>query len=220
MGLDRISAGRSLADTAYDRLVAAILEGALAAGDRLVQDDLAEQLGISRTPVREALLRMERAGLVRASSGRGFVVPELTHTDLEQLYGLREAVEGHAARLVAERGGRAVERVAEALRDLAARTWPTGTDAYHANRLAHRAIVEAAGNDLLLEVYDDVWGRGVALRGWGDYYAAQPSVLDIEGDHADVLRALQASPAAAAEAMIDHVRQGLARHGSRPAGRA
>ena len=205
----------SLADRAYEQLVAALLRGALSAEQPLVQDVLAEQLGISRTPVREALLRMERQGLVRAS-GRSFVVPELSERDVAELYSVREAVEGHAARLLVEQGPQAVERVATELRQLADQSWTTGDAAYHVNRLAHRSVVQATGNRVLLEVFDDLWGRAVTLRAWADYYASTPMNIDVESDHAALLSSLRSgSPDRAQQAMVEHVREGLHRHGSR-----
>jgi len=90
------------------------LSGELSPGDRLVQDVLAVRLGISRTPVREALQRLEREGTIRSAGGRGHVVPELTHEDIAHLYEVREAVEGQAARLVATRAAASAEDTEEA----------------------------------------------------------------------------------------------------------
>src|SRR5829696_5482650 len=158
MSLSRIHAS-SLADLAYERLTDALLSGELAPGDRLVQDVLALRLGISRTQVREALQRMQREGTIRAAAGRGYVVPELTSEDIGHLYEVREAVEGQAARLVAARASSSVDDIEAALRRLSAADGPSGRDAFQANRLAHRAVVEATGNPFLLEAFDDLWGR-------------------------------------------------------------
>jgi DNA-binding GntR family transcriptional regulator len=203
----------SLADLAYERLTEALLSGELSPGDRLVQDVLALRLGISRTPLREALQRMEREGTIRASGGRGYVVPELTQADIAHLYEVREAVEGQAARLVAARAAASVDGIEAELRRLSAASGTGGRDAFQANRLAHRAVVEAAGNPFLLEVFDDLWGRSVTLQAWGDYYASVHPGIDLVTDHADVLAALRSGdPDRAAAAMVAHVREGLARH--------
>ena len=203
----------SLADLAYERLTEALLSGELAPGDRLVQDVLALRLGISRTPLREALQRMEREGTIRASGGRGYVVPELTSADIAHLYEVREAVEGHAARLVAARAPGSVDAIEAELRRLSAAAGTGGRGAFQANRLAHRAVVEAAGNPFLLEVFDDLWGRSVTLQAWGDYYASVRPDVDLVTDHAGVLDALRSGdPDRAAAAMVAHVREGLTRH--------
>jgi DNA-binding GntR family transcriptional regulator len=212
VGLHPIQAS-TLADLAYERLTEALLAGELSPGDRLVQDVLAVRLGISRTPLREALQRMEREGTIRAAGGRGYVVPELTGEDIGHLYEVREAVEGQAARLVATRAASAVDDIEAALRRLSADAGPSGRDAFQANRLAHRAVVEAAGNPFLLEVFDDLWGRSVTLQAWGDYYASVQADVDLVTDHADVLTALRSGdPDRAAVVMVAHVREGLTRH--------
>jgi DNA-binding GntR family transcriptional regulator len=203
----------SLAELAHQRLTEALLSGELSPGDRLVQDVLALRLGISRTPLREALQRMEWEGTIRAAGGRGYVVPELTRADIDHLYEVREAVEGHAARLVAARAASSVDDIEAALRRLSTATGPSGRDAFQANRLAHRAVVESAGNPFLLEFFDDLWGRSVTLQAWGDYYASVDEHIDLVTDHADVLAALRSGdPDHAGAVMIAHVREGLARH--------
>jgi DNA-binding GntR family transcriptional regulator len=212
VSLSRIKSS-SLADLAYERLTEALLSGELSPGDRLVQDVLALRLGISRTPLREAFQRMEREGTIRAAEGRGYVVPELTRADIGHLYEVREAVEGQAARLVAARAAASVDDIEATLARLSATAGPSGQDAFQANRLAHRAVVEAAGNPLLLELFDDLWGRGVTFQAWGDYYASVEADIDLVTDHADVLAALRSGdPDRAAAVMVAHVREGLTRH--------
>lgn len=219
MPLARIQTS-SLADLAYARLTEALLSGDLSPGDRLVQDSLALRLGISRTPLREALQRMEREGTIRPA-GRGYVVPELTRADIGHLYEVREAVEGQAARLVAARAAGAVDDIEATLHRLSAEAGPSGREAFRANRLAHRAVVEAAGNPFLLELFDDLWGRSVTLQAWGDYYASVEAAhvdlvtdhIDLVTDHADVLAALRSGdPDRAGAVLVAHVREGLTRH--------
>jgi DNA-binding GntR family transcriptional regulator len=215
VALRRIEAS-SLAGAAYEHLTEALLSGELSPGDRLVQDVLADQLGISRTPVREALQRLEREGTIRAAAGRGYVVPQLTLADIAHLYEVREAVEGQAARLVAARATSSVDGIEATLRRLSAAAGHGGRDAFHANRLVHRAIVESAGNPFLLEMFDDLWSRSVTLRAWGDYYASIDADIDLVGDHADVLAALRSGdPERAGAVMVAHVRKGLGRHQDR-----
>jgi DNA-binding GntR family transcriptional regulator len=207
----------SLADLAYERLTEALLSGELSPGDRLVQDDLALRLGVSRTPLREALQRLEREGIIRAAGGRGHVVPELTGGDIAHLYEVREAIEGHAARLVAARANSSVDAIEAELHRLSAAAGTSGRDAFQANRLAHRAVVEQAGNPFLLEVFDDLWGRSVTLQAWGDYYASVDAHIDLVTDHADVLAALRSGdPEHAGAVMVEHVREGLHRHQDHP----
>ena len=94
------------ADAVYQALRRSILDGELPPGHRLRSDALATDLNVSRTPVREALRKLEAEGLVNASR-LGLVVRQLTEEDLTEIFYLREALEGMAARLAAENATRA-----------------------------------------------------------------------------------------------------------------
>lgn len=87
----------------YRELREAILSARLPMGMRINEVELASDWRISRTPVRDALRRLEAEGLVQAAPGRGMIVPVPTRADVDELYVLREALEGMAARLAAER---------------------------------------------------------------------------------------------------------------------
>src|SRR5437879_11262961 len=83
----------------YDRLKQLILEGELAPGEPLVERTLADRLSVSRTPVREAIFRLEREGLVEAVDGKGAFVASYAIDDLIEIYQIREGLEPLAARL-------------------------------------------------------------------------------------------------------------------------
>lgn len=85
----------------YQRLVRALSDHELVPGTHLKERDLAESMGVSKTPVREALVRMEKEGLVIISPYRGAVVRTLTRQDLREVYELRELLEGFCARRAA-----------------------------------------------------------------------------------------------------------------------
>ncbi len=87
----------------YRRLREAILRGQITAGSRVNELELAQAWNISRTPVRDALRRLEAEGLVQAVPGRGVIVPRLSRGDAESFYDVLEALEGMAARRAAER---------------------------------------------------------------------------------------------------------------------
>src|SRR5210317_368157 len=91
-----------LIDSVYSRLRDLILSNVLRAGQKLVDRDLAEQLGVSRTPVREALGRLAMVGLVEARSRRGYYVKQYTAEEMTDLYHFRKILEVSAARLAAE----------------------------------------------------------------------------------------------------------------------
>lgn len=104
--LDRFSNGGTAAETVYAVLREAIMSNTLAPGARLRADDLATQLGVSRTPIREALRKLEAEDLVTVGVGNALTVKILSEKQLLEIYYTREALEGMAARLAAENAGR------------------------------------------------------------------------------------------------------------------
>lgn len=148
----------------YERLRGGIVEGRYAPGARLVEQSIAADLGVSRTPVREALRRLESDGLVISERNRGVIVRTVTAADVDDLYELRGRLESYAAELAARRRtveqlaaihaaaaefSTAVERVASgrrrSSRDVIGSTRPLNV----ANRRFHDAIVAASGHSRL-----------------------------------------------------------------------
>ena len=89
----------------YEKLKAAILSGHLSPKERLAEEHLAETLGVSRTPVREALYKLEAEGLVRPLETRGFVVSGDSREEMEELFEIRAILEGYALSIISERIG-------------------------------------------------------------------------------------------------------------------
>jgi DNA-binding GntR family transcriptional regulator len=87
----------------YENLKAAILSGRLVPNERLTEEHLAETLGASRTPVREALYKLETEGLIRPLETRGFIVSGDSKEEMEELFELRAVLEGYALRIISER---------------------------------------------------------------------------------------------------------------------
>ncbi len=92
---------RSLGQNVYESLKRAIVRGDLAPESRLVEIRVADALGISRTPVREAIHKLERESLLRKNPAGGFFVAGLTKADIEETFGIRSVLESYAARLAA-----------------------------------------------------------------------------------------------------------------------
>ena len=86
----------------YEYLKKAILSGQYEPGARLGEDHLAKELGVSRTPVRECLHKLESEGLIKALETRGFIVPEDSREEVEELFEMREILEGYALRVACE----------------------------------------------------------------------------------------------------------------------
>ena len=100
----RLGKSISLVEMAFQRLRQDIQEGRLPPGARIVEQEIAERLEISRTPVREALRRLEEAGLIMQAPHRGLVVGSLDAQAVSELYEMREALEGAAAEMAARPG--------------------------------------------------------------------------------------------------------------------
>lgn len=100
--MDGSGSMRDLGEAAYTRIRAAIRDGVLAPGERLTEADLAARFGVSRTPVRQAMARLEAEGLLTHEARRGLAVTRPDHQQVVELYVMREILEGAAARLAAQ----------------------------------------------------------------------------------------------------------------------
>lgn len=101
--LDKIGQRKSLGQHVFENLKNAIIKGDVPPGGRLIESRLAETLGISRTPVREAIHKLEREGYLRKLPRGGFNVLGLSREDVEETFGIRSVLESYAARLAAEK---------------------------------------------------------------------------------------------------------------------
>lgn len=99
--LQVLRARKSLGEHVFDSLKQAIIRGNMSPGEWLVESHIADTLGISRTPVREAIHKLEREGLIERQPRGGFSVLGLTRDDVEETFGIRAVLEGYAARLAA-----------------------------------------------------------------------------------------------------------------------
>lgn len=158
--------GASYGDVVYVRIREAIATGRYEAGERLTEIALAAEFGTSRTPVREAMRRLESDGLV-IRTGRGVVIPRLRLAEVVQLYQFRAALEALAAGLAAERVARGaiaaidLDLLRQQARDFnKANAAGSETAMVRANRALHRTIADLSGNafarDALLRIWDHV----------------------------------------------------------------
>jgi DNA-binding GntR family transcriptional regulator len=201
---------RRLADEVYDQLVEAIMNQEIGAHDRLIQERLAAELQISRTPVREALMRLETEGVLEAVPSGGFRLVQMSEDEVRHLYEARVAIEAQSARILALR---AAPAELDSLRRLIAREEdlrdPTTRDYFAANRNIHRAFVETTGNRLLLEMFDNIWGRAMAFHLFATLQNVE--IAKSLGDHlALVDRIAGGDPSDAHDAFVAHIDDGLA----------
>jgi DNA-binding GntR family transcriptional regulator len=196
------------ADT-YSRLRADIVHGVLRPNERLVEVELAERLGVSRTPVRESLQRLVLEGLVRRNRA-GWVVHEHSPEEIRAIYEVRAALEGYAAFLAA---GRATEEELAALDAI----YPAGDEAFELepdlqvelNERFHDGVIAVAGNSRLAQLSRTnrqyYFNHRIARR-----YDAEENQRSIEG-HRRILDALARGDGPAAEAQARaHVDYALA----------
>lgn len=165
--------GSALADEVADLLQEAILEGRFALGQRLNQDDLCQQWGVSRTPLREALRRLQALHLVEIVPNRGVTVTVPTRAEAEDIYSLRAELEGFACELAAANWSRDYDHVLRMacddaermLNDLDSGEVSLGLDANarrrlrEANEQFHGVIHAAAGNAQVASVLRDLGNR-------------------------------------------------------------
>jgi DNA-binding GntR family transcriptional regulator len=166
-----------LTSTVHAALRDAILDGRLEQGERVNQDRVARELGVSRTPVREALRWLERDGLVRLEQNRGAFVASFTARDLFEIYELRELLEPHAAAIASMLATRA--EIA-GVRDMLERIEQAADDdragAFALNRRFHERLCGPCQNGLLMNLLGQVWSQNAALRIFTYYAAAGPEV--------------------------------------------
>lgn len=137
-------------DSVYRRLLEEISRGILLPGARLRETELAERLGISRTPVREAIRQLEADGLVAHIPRQGATIRVLDYTEVMELYEMRAVLEGTAARLAARAASDLeLEELAALNAELAAA--PDPRSAYELNRQFHMTLLDAAKNRYLIK---------------------------------------------------------------------
>src|SRR5246127_5068808 len=181
----------SVVDQVYAAIRERIANGSLPRGGRVHQEDLALELGVSRTPVREALRRLAAEGLVEMRTNRGARVADVGRDDMNAAYEYRLVVEPGAARLPARQAAppsRARMRAAVAAQR---RAIPNVRRSFEANREFHLALVEASGNPFLVQFADRLW---VARIGEVIYerQSETPERMRLDADeHEQILQAIE-----------------------------
>lgn len=194
-----MSVMKSTQKDAYELILDAIDVGIYRPGDRLVESELAERFGVSRTPIREALQRLETQSLL-TRDGRSLIVASLDHNQLAELYVVRAELEGLAARLAAQHATAEEIRV---LKDMVSADRKLVGDPgalSRANRRFHKQIHLASHNRFLVQQLDLVH-RSMALLA--------TTSLAVEGrgkaalaEHGAIVDAIAARNGAAAEAAL------------------
>jgi DNA-binding GntR family transcriptional regulator len=199
----------NLEDKIYNRLKAMILEKALRPGERLQLSRLGKEMGVSRTPLVNALKRLAQEQLVEWVSRRGIYVKRFTKRQMIQLFEVREVLEGLSTRLAALRIDRnEVDRLEEMFRGLDVTLTPAAVREYvERDRYLHWRLVEIAGNQQLIRALESV---NMMMFTWQDGLV-RPAAETIQ-EHFAILEALRRhDPGASEAAMRLHIRRSVER---------
>ncbi len=200
---------RRLADDVYQQILDAIASHEIGMDDQLVQEKLAAELEISRTPIREALLRLEQEGVLVTSPRGGFMLRRVSEQEAREIYDVRAAIEGQAMRLLAlGADGDVHDRLRKIIREEEALRSHTVQAYFAANRTIHRSIIEATDNQLLLEMFDNIWNRALSFH----LFAAidEIDLAQSLGNHQELVEAMASgNPEIAMSAIFDHINDGL-----------
>ena len=199
----------SVAEPTYARLRALILDGDVEAGARLGQVELAETLGVSRTPVREALRRLTGEGLVVELTNRGFRVADLGLDAVMRRLEVRLLLEPGIARLAAERATAEDRAALEALLETEAHADSSTRhpdEAHDASRAFHILLARSTGNPELVSLLEGLWIVEVGRRLLARRLAEPDWLLSDVAEHRAILGAVAArDPDAAERLMREHV---------------
>ncbi|NOD88385.1 MULTISPECIES: GntR family transcriptional regulator [unclassified Ruegeria] len=183
-------------NSTYQRLLEEIRDGALLPGDRLREIELSERLGVSRTPVREAIRQLEADGLVTHVPRQGATVRSLDYAEVMELYEMRAVLEGTAARLAARSASDIELDELDILNDRLAEAG-TGPDAAQINRVFHATLLDAAKNRFLAKSMLSLQ-KALLILGPSQLLDSERAAAAVT-EHRRIMAALKARDGASAE---------------------
>lgn len=195
----------SRAEQAYQQILENIRQGILKPGRRITEVEMAEALQMSRTPVREALRRLESAGLLKVVSYSGMQIAQLDYQEIMELYEMRVVLESNAARLAAKH---ASDAEIFSLKKIMVRYEAAVTAAEQAryNRIFHNALAYAAHNRYLLKSLNSL--RDAMLLLGKTTYELPNRAEQVVKEHRKVIEAIEQRDAEmASEAAAHHIRE-------------
>lgn len=190
----------NLAEQVIDAILVEIATGKLTPGTRIIQEQLASELGVSRQPVQQALLLLRNQGLLRDAPGRGLIVAPLDPKYINQMYEVRAVLEGLAFRKAAElnakkassKGGVYIEKGREAVKSGQVR------DLINADKAFHQFIYSLSDNDLISPTMDTYWTY--TQRVMGEVLMRNEKPRDVWDQHEIMLKAIASGNGDEAEA--------------------
>lgn len=204
-----VSPAEPLADVAYRKLKSAIMNGSLYPGLQAAEQKIAEQLGMSRTPIHQAMVRLQHEGLVELSPRKGVTVSQINYDDFEHIYQTLKALEGLAVTLLANKakslGLKAEQRLEQACQageialekgDLNA--WAEADDAFH------NALLEESGNPILAQMGQLVMEKSRRARALTLKLRPLPTASN--EDHRAIVEAIKRSDTNGARVLLERHR--------------
>ncbi len=190
---------RTMQEIVYDTIRESILSGRYMPGHHLIAEDLAKDMGVSRMPIREALHRLEMAGLVKILPHRGAVVSQLSEPEIIEIYHMRAVLEGLAARLaVPHIQSEDIEQLYARLDGMQRALQSHDMDALvRINREFHLVIWRAARAPRLLELCENLYDASQRFRNLSVMIAGRAE--EIIQEHRRIVTALERHDAVAAE---------------------
>ncbi|MHB9752816.1 GntR family transcriptional regulator [Streptomyces sp. BYX5S] len=190
------------AERVYDHVKRGVLERSYEGGTLLTEGELAEAVGVSRTPVREALLKLEVEGLLKLYPKKGALVLPVSAQEIEDVVETRLLVEEHAVRKAFPARPRLVARLEELLEEQRAQAAAGQfTEAATTDRCFHAEIVRSGGNEILSRLYDQLRDRQLRM-GVAVMRSHPDRIAKTLAEHAEILDALRAGDEEAAVAVV------------------
>jgi DNA-binding GntR family transcriptional regulator len=191
----------NLVEQVRDAILVEVAAGRLVAGERIIQEQIARTLGVSRQPVQQALLLLRNQGVLCDAPGRGLVVAPLVPDQVRHMYAMRAVIEGLACRLAAQAGAERAASLGPALIDSGRKAVASGSVArmVAADLKFHAFIYGLSGNPLIAPVMASHWTQ--AQRVMGEVLMKDETPRDIWDQHADILQAVARGDADQAEAL-------------------
>lgn len=180
-----------LSEQVYLVLRDAICNGVFPDHTHLVQGELAAQLKVSRTPVRDALLRLSQEKLVRGVGARGYIVEALSERDVLDIYEVRICLEVQGALLALSNFSASTLRRLEEINDSINDPSYPDVDLYNLNRDFHLAVIEPCPNRLIVKIIGDTWEQPMSRRVFLRQLATHDGLPGFADDHQPIISAIR-----------------------------
>jgi DNA-binding GntR family transcriptional regulator len=197
-----------LVEQVHAAIVSEIAAGKLQPGERIIQEQIAQELGVSRQPVQQALLLLRKQGVLRDAPGRGLIVAPIDPDQVRNMYDLRAVLEGLAFRRAAERNAERARRQGPALIQSGRKAVAAGSVAamIAADLKFHDFIYTLSGNPLIAPTMEAQWTY--TQRVMGEVLMRDELPRDIWDQHQALLEAVMAGDGASAETLArQHITQ-------------